>query len=82
MSHIIMSDDFLKRDIPVVITDGMDNWEAQQLFDVTFLNEVSKESYIHVCKLLSPTSDESKPLIGQLARVYDLVCRGKSCISG
>ena len=30
--------------------------------------------YIH----LSPTSDESRPLIGQLARVYDLVCRGKS----
>ena len=31
---------------------------------------------------LSPTSDESRPLIGQLARVYDLVCRGKSCMSG
>ena len=31
---------------------------------------------------LSPTSDVSRPLIGQLARVYDLVCRGKSCMSG
>ena len=35
-----------------------------------------------IYQCLSPTSDVSRPLIGQLARVYDLVCRGKSCMSG
>ena len=31
---------------------------------------------------LSPPSDESRPLIGPLASVYDLVCWDKSCMSG
>ena len=38
--------------------------------------------YVDVDVFLSPTSDESRPLIGQLTRVYDFVCRGKSCMSG
>ena len=31
---------------------------------------------------LSPTNDESRPLIGQLAMVYDLACQGKYCMPG
>ena len=31
---------------------------------------------------LSPTSDKSRPLFGQLARVYELVCQGKYCMLG
>ena len=31
---------------------------------------------------LSPTTDETRPLIGQLARGYDLVCRSKSLYAG
>ena len=39
--------------------------------------------YVHIIYiLLSPTSDVSRTLIGQLARVYDLLYRGKSCMSG
>ncbi len=34
-------DDFLKRDIPVIVTDGVGNWSAQEKFNVHFLAEVN-----------------------------------------
>ena len=40
------------------------------------------DKYTKAEAVLSPTSDVSRPLIGQLTRVCDLVCRGKSCMSG
>ena len=45
----------------------------------------AKQVYTGVYRVyigLSPTSDESRPLIGQFARAYDFVCRDKSCMSG
>ena len=41
MSHALMLEDYLKRDIPVIITDSMEEWDAMQRFNIPFLNTVS-----------------------------------------
>lgn len=40
VSHSILMEDYLKRDIPVIITDGMDHWIARDLFNMQFLNNL------------------------------------------
>ena len=42
IDHSIMAEDYLKRDIPVIVTDGMEDWPAREIFNVHFLNEVRK----------------------------------------
>ncbi len=40
MDHSVMAEDFLKRDNPVNVTDGMTDWEASDKFNVQFLHQV------------------------------------------
>ncbi len=40
MDHAVMAEDYLKRDIPVIITDAMMDWEASDKFNVQFLHQV------------------------------------------
>lgn len=40
MDHTAMAEDYLKRDIPVIVTDAMNNWPAKEKFNVQFLAEV------------------------------------------
>ena len=37
-----MSEQFLKRNIPVIITDATDEWPARRLFNLNFLHNVSE----------------------------------------
>ena len=41
VSFSILTEDYLNRDIPIIITDGMDRWLARDLFNMQFLNNVS-----------------------------------------
>lgn len=40
LSQTVMAEDFLKRDIPVIVTDAMDDWPARELFTVDFIHQV------------------------------------------
>ena len=35
-----MAEDYLKRDIPVIVTDAMLDWPAKELFTVNFIHQV------------------------------------------
>lgn len=40
VSQVVISEAYIKRDIPVIITDGLVGWLAQQLFSLKFLYEL------------------------------------------
>jgi hypothetical protein len=41
VTQLMMSDKFLKRDIPVIVTDATNDWPARRLFTLKFLHDVS-----------------------------------------
>ena len=40
VSHSVISDVYIKRDVPVVVTDATDSWPARRLFSLEFLHKV------------------------------------------
>ena len=40
ISQSVMTEDHLKRDIPVIITDGMDDWEEADKLSMLFIKQV------------------------------------------
>ena len=41
VTHIVMTEDYLYRDRPVIVTDALIGWEASRKFNLHFLNEVN-----------------------------------------
>lgn len=46
MSHRVVAEDFLKRDIPFIVTDGMDDWPALRKFTIKFLDQLYSQEDI------------------------------------
>ncbi len=61
VSHSVISEDYLKRDIPVIVTDGLDNWPAMDKFNIHFLNEVTHISLSKSGQRISPSHLLTKP---------------------
>lgn len=40
ISHLVISDVYIKHNIPLIITDATDNWAARRLFSLEFLSKV------------------------------------------
>ncbi|ELT94683.1 hypothetical protein CAPTEDRAFT_93822 [Capitella teleta] len=43
LSQIIMAEDFLKRDVPVIVTDAMEHWPARDIFTIEFINQLYQD---------------------------------------
>ena len=41
MSQRSVAEDFLKRDVPFIVSDAMDDWPALSKFSISFLNKVA-----------------------------------------
>lgn len=41
VSAVLVSENFLKRDIPLIVSDGVGQWKARDLFDLDFLQKVT-----------------------------------------
>ena len=41
VTHSVTSDVYIKRDIPVIITDATETWPARRLFSLEFLHKVA-----------------------------------------
>ena len=42
----VLSEDYLKQDIPVIVTDVMEDWPATDKFNMHFINDVCILDYI------------------------------------
>jgi len=52
ISHSVISDVYIKRDVPVIVTDATDGWPARRLFSLEFLQKVDCTSWFTVSLLL------------------------------
>ena len=37
----MMADDYITREVPVILQDGLENWKALSMFNIHFLSDVS-----------------------------------------
>lgn len=45
VSQVTVAEAYIKRDIPVIVTDGTVGWSAANLFSIPFLFQVSSSPY-------------------------------------
>ena len=41
ISHAVMTENYLYRDQPIIVTDALIGWEATQKFNIHFFNDVN-----------------------------------------
>ena len=41
VSAVLVSENYLKRDIPLIVADGIGQWKARELFEIDFLQQVN-----------------------------------------
>ena len=63
VSQSTIADDYLFSNVPVIVTDAMEEWDALEKFDISFLAEVRSD-----CK--QGIKSAYKPLVAHQARAY------------
>ena len=60
VSQSTIADDYLFSNVPVIVTDAMEEWDALEKFDISFLAEVRSD-----CKSIQAISDSSHQSLSQ-----------------